>query len=101
MAVIRQDEEYSPQSLEPSDPSPISTPPMKVNTIEGWETAHTTTDDNTFYSSEDEPEWVYWDFSPDKTFDSNEPKRVSSTHRPSSLRAHPPHRRLHRNKTED
>ena len=27
MAVIRQDEEDSPQSLEPSDPSPISTPP--------------------------------------------------------------------------
>ena len=48
MAVIRQDEEDSPQSPEPSDPSPISTLPMNVSTIEGWETQHTTTDDNTF-----------------------------------------------------
>ena len=51
MAVFRQDEEGSPQSPEASDPSPISTPPMNVSTIEGWETPHTTTDDNTFYSS--------------------------------------------------
>ena len=35
MAVIRADEEYSPQSPEPSIPSPISTPPINVNTIEG------------------------------------------------------------------
>ena len=34
-AVIRQDEEYSPQSPEPSIPSPISTPPMNLSTIEG------------------------------------------------------------------
>ena len=33
MAVIRADDAYSPQSLEPSIPSPISTPPMNVTTI--------------------------------------------------------------------
>ena len=37
MAIIRADE-YSPQSPEPSIPSPISTPPMNVSTIEGWDT---------------------------------------------------------------
>ena len=47
MAVIQQDQKDSPQSPEPSDPSPISTPPMNLSTIEGWETPHTTTDDNT------------------------------------------------------
>ena len=35
MAVIRADEEYSPQSAEPSIPSPISTPAKNVSTIEG------------------------------------------------------------------
>ena len=58
MAVIQQDQEDSPQSPEPSDPSPISTPPMNLSTIEGWETPHTTTDDNTFYSSANEPRRV-------------------------------------------
>ena len=58
MAVIRADEQYSPQSPEPSIPSPIFTPPMYVSTIEGWETPHTTTDDNTFYSSVNEPRRV-------------------------------------------
>ena len=58
MAVIRQDEEDSPQSPEPSDPSPISTPPMNLSTTEGWETSHSTTDDKTFYSSENEPRRV-------------------------------------------
>ena len=81
-AVIQQDQEDSPQS--PSDPSPISTPPMNLSTVEGWETPHTTTDDNTFYSSEKEPRRVYWDFSPDKTFDSNEPRRVSPARSPYS-----------------
>ena len=38
MAVIRRDEENIPQSPEPSDPSPISMPPMNLSTIEGWET---------------------------------------------------------------
>ena len=41
MAVIRAEEEYSPQSPEPSTSSPISTPPMNVSTIADWETTHT------------------------------------------------------------
>ena len=46
--VERLDENYSPQSPELSETSPISTPQMNPGTIEGWETPHTTTDDNTF-----------------------------------------------------
>ena len=53
------DENYSPQSPEPSKPSPISTPPMNISSIDGWETPHTTTDDNTFYS-DDEPRRIYF-----------------------------------------
>ena len=89
MAVIQQDQEDSPQSPEPSDPSPISTPPMSLSTIEGSETPHTTTDDNTFNSSENEPRRVYWDFSPEETFDTNEPRRVSPAVKPSSTPPHP------------
>ena len=85
MAVTRQDEEDTPQSPEQSDPFPISTPPMNVSTNEGWETPHTATDDNTFYSSGNEPRRVYWDFSPNETFDSNEPRRVSFASSPSSI----------------
>ena len=50
---------YSPQSPDPSDPSPISTPPMNVSTFNSWETTHTTTDDNTFYF-DDEPRRIYF-----------------------------------------
>ena len=53
------DENYGPQSPEPSEPSTISTHPMNLSTIEGWETPHTTTDDHTFYS-DDEPRWIYF-----------------------------------------
>ena len=35
MAVVRADKAYSPQSPEPSIPSPITTPPMSVSTVEG------------------------------------------------------------------
>ena len=84
MAVFQQGQEDSPQSPEPSDPSPISTPPRNLSMIEGWETPHTTRDDNTFYSSENEPRRVYWDFSPNKTFESNEPRRVSPARSPST-----------------
>ena len=35
MAVIQQDQEYSPQPTAPSVPSPISTSPMNVSTIKG------------------------------------------------------------------
>ena len=89
MAVIRQDEEYSPQSPELSIPSPICTSPMNLSTIEGWETPHTFIDDNMFYS-EGEPRWVYWDISPNETFDSNEPRQVFLGSSPSSTSPHPP-----------
>ena len=63
MVVVNQedvdDKNYSPQSPEPSEPSPISTPPMNLSTFESWETTYTTTDDNTFYSS-DEPRRIYF-----------------------------------------
>ena len=90
MTVIRQDHDESPQSPEPSDPSPISTPPMNLSTIEGCETPHTTTDDNTFYSSENEPRRVYWDSSPNETFDSNEPRRLYPAGSPPSTAPPPP-----------
>ena len=90
MAVIQPDQEDSPQSPEPSDLSPISTPPMNLSTVESWETPYTTTDDNTFYSSENEPRRVYWDFSPNETFKSNEPRRVSPARSPSSTPPPPP-----------
>ena len=82
-AVIRVDDEYSPQSPEPTIPSPISTPPMNVSTIEGWDTTHSTTDNDTFYT-DDEPRRVYWDISSSDTFDSNEPRNVSVVSSPSS-----------------
>ena len=50
---------YSPQSPEPSEPSPISTPPMNVSAFNSWETSYTTTDDDTFHSS-DEPRRIYF-----------------------------------------
>ena len=53
------DDNYSPQSPELSEPSPISTPPMNVSAFNSWETSYTTTDDDTFYSS-DEPRKIYF-----------------------------------------
>ena len=44
------DDNYSTQSPEPSEPSPISTPLKNVRTFDCWERSHTPTDDNTFYS---------------------------------------------------
>ena len=49
------DDNYSPQSTEPSEQAPITTPPMNVS----WETSYTTTDNDTFYSS-DEPRRIYF-----------------------------------------
>ena len=83
MPVIRADEEYSPQSAEPSIPCPISTPPINVSTIKGCETTHTTTNDATFYS-DDEFRRVFWDTPSSETFDSNEPRHVSIASSPSS-----------------
>ena len=90
MAVIQQDQEESHQSPEPSDPSPISTPPMNLSTMDDWETTHTTTDDNTFYSSENDPRRVYWDLSADETFESNEPQRFYPAESPPSTPPPPP-----------
>ena len=87
MAVVRVDNANSPHSPEPSIPSPFSTPPLNVSTIEGWDTMYNTTDDNTFYLSENEPRRVYWDISSSDTFDSNEPRNVSVA---SSLSSTPP-----------
>ena len=53
------DNNYSPQSPESSEPFPISTPPMNVSAFNSWETSHTTTDNDTFYSSH-EPRRIYF-----------------------------------------
>ena len=64
------DKNYSPQTPEPSDPSPIPTRPMNLSTIDSWETPHATTDDNTFYSK-DEPRRVHSTSPLDETFHSD------------------------------
>ena len=48
------DNNYNPESPEPSELSPISTPPMNVSAFNSWETSYTTTNDDTIYSG-DEP----------------------------------------------
>ena len=53
------DDNYSPQSTDPSELSSISTPPMKVSAFKSWETSYTTTDDDTFHLS-DEPRRIYF-----------------------------------------
>ena len=53
------DDNYSPESPEPSELSPISTPPMNVSAFDSWETSYTTTNDDIFYSS-DEPRRIYF-----------------------------------------
>ena len=78
MAVVHQtqnthDDNYSPQSPEPSELSSISTPPMNVSAFNNWETSYTSTDDNTFYTS-DEPRRVYWDLSSDDDLGSSVPR---------------------------
>ena len=84
MAVVThtQDDKdnYSPQSPEPYEVSSISTPPMNFSTSDSWETSQTTTDDNTFYTS-DEPRRVYWDILSDNAFNSDdEPRRKKFCH---------------------
>ena len=56
---VANDDNYSPQSPEPSELSPISTPPMNVSAFNSWETSYTTTHDDTF-SSSDEPRRIYF-----------------------------------------
>ena len=53
------DDNYSPQSPEPSESPPISTPPMNVSAFNSWETPYKTTDNDTFYSS-DKPRRIYF-----------------------------------------
>ena len=81
MAVAHQirnthDDNYSPQSPEPSELSSISTPPMNVSAFNNCETSYTSTDDNTFYTS-DEPRRVYWDISSDEDLASSVPRNPS------------------------
>ena len=81
MAVVHQtqnthDDNYSPQSPEPSELSSISTPPMNVSAFNSWETSYTSIDDNTFYTS-DEPRRVYWDLSSDDDLGSSVPRNLS------------------------
>ena len=53
------DDNYSLQSPEPSEPPPISTPPIKVSNFSSWETSYTTTDDDMFHPS-DERRRIYF-----------------------------------------
>ena len=81
MAVVHQtqntqDDNYSPQSPEPSELSSISSPPMIVSAFNSWETSYTSTDNNTFYTS-DEPPRVYWDLSSDDDLGSSVPRNPS------------------------
>ena len=96
MAIVTQtrdsNEQYSPESPEPSMPSPISTLPMNVSAYNSWETPHTTTDDNTFYS-EDEPRRVYWTSPLGETFESeDEPRRIYVLSPSPSSQSSPPQR---------
>ena len=53
------DNNYSPESPDPSVPSSIPTPPMNISAFSSWETSYTTTDDDIFHSS-DEPRRIYF-----------------------------------------
>ena len=82
---------YSPQSPEPSMPSPIPTPPVNVSAFNSWETSHTTSNDDTFYySSDNDPRGTYWDTSLNETFESNEPRKVYPIESPPSTPPPPP-----------
>ena len=83
MTVIQPDDEFSPQSPEPSNASPISTPPMTMSTIEGWETPQPTTDEKNYF--EDVLRRVYWHISSSETFYCIEPRQLSKTSTPSSI----------------
>ena len=86
MAVVHptqntHDDNYSPQSPEPSELSSITTPPMNVSAFNNWETSYTTTDNDTFYTS-DEPRRVYWNLSSDDDLGSSVPRNPSVASRP-------------------
>ena len=67
------DDNYSPQSPDPSELSSISTPPKNVSAFNSWETSYTTTDDDTFHSS-DEPRRIYF-FPPSPSLPPSPPRR--------------------------
>ena len=67
---------YSPESPNPSVPSSISSPPMNVSAFNSWETSYTSTDKDTFYTS-DEPRRVYWNLSSDDDLGSKVPRNPS------------------------
>ena len=78
MAVVHQtqnthDDNYSPQSPGPSVLSSQSSPPMNVSAFNSWETSYTSTDNNTFYTS-DEPRRFYWDISSKDDLGSSVPR---------------------------
>ena len=92
MAVVHpiqstHDDNYSPQSPEPSELSSISTPPMNVSAFNSWETSYTTTDSDTFHSS-DEPRRVYWNLSSDDDLGSSVPRNPSVVVLPRRLQEH-------------
>ena len=68
------DDNYSPQSPEPSEPPPILTPPMNVSAFNSWETSYTTTDNDTFYSSDD-PRRIYF-FPPSPSSPPSPPRKL-------------------------
>ena len=81
MAVVHQtqntdDDNYSPHSPEPSELSSVSSLPMNVSAFNSWETSNTSTDNNTFYTS-DEPRRVYWDLSLNDDLGSSVPRNPS------------------------
>ena len=57
---------YSPQSPEPPEPSPITTPPLNVSTFDSWESSHTTTDVNTIYSDGEPQRTNFFPSSPNR-----------------------------------
>ena len=50
---------YSPESPDPSVSSSISTPPMNVSAFNSWDTSFTTTNNDTFHTS-NEPRRIYF-----------------------------------------
>ena len=85
----------APNQRSPPIPSPILSPPMNVSTFDSWKTSYTTTDDNTFHTS-DEPRRVYWNLSSSDTFDSNEPRYPSIASGLSSTTPPSPPRKIKR-----
>ena len=92
MTVIQVDEQDSPQSPEPSIPSSISSPPMNMSTIEGYETPHTRPMTIPFIHPKMNPE--------ESTGTSTQatPSTLTSQEMCLSPRALPPLRRLHEDK---